>query len=58
MKRERNEVNMAVLATPKKNSYIVKKDCTEKIIESKTSKTYLKNVRERANAFKVNNLNK
>ena len=39
MKRERNEVNMAVLATPKKNSYIVKKDCTEKIIESKTSKT-------------------
>lgn len=58
MKRERNEVNMAVLATPKKNSYIVKKDCTEKIIESKTSKNHIKSVQERAYAFKMNNLRK
>lgn len=58
MKIERNGVNMTVLATPKKSAYIVKKDCTEKIIESKMSKNYIKNVRERANAFRINNLNK
>lgn len=56
MKKERDDSCMAVLATPKKNSYIVKKDCTSKIIESKTSKSYEKNIRERASAFKTNNL--
>lgn len=58
MKRERDENCMAVLATPKKNSYIVKKDCTGKILESKTSKNYEKSMRERANVFKTNNLRK
>ena len=58
MKKESDEICMAVLATPKKNSYIVKKDCTGKILESKTSKHHEKSMRERANVFKANNLNK
>ena len=47
---------MLVLATPKKNSYIVKKDFTSKIVESKTSKSHEKAMKERANAFTVFNL--
>lgn len=53
--KERNDI-MAVLATPKKNSYVVKKAAAEKIVKSKTSKAYEKNIKERANAFKANNL--
>lgn len=56
MKKERDDIHMAVLATPKKNSYIVKKDFTSKIVESKTSKSYEKSMKERANAFKAYNL--
>ena len=40
-KRKGNK--MAALATPKKNSYIVKKDSAEKIIDSKLSKAREKN---------------
>jgi len=58
MGKERDEVYMAVLATPKKNSYIIKKDCTSKIVASRTSKNYEKSIRERANVFKTNNLKK
>lgn len=58
MKKERDEECMAVLATPKKNSYIVKKDYTSKIVESKTSKNCEKSMRERANIFKTYNLKK
>ena len=56
MKKKRDDIHMAVLATPKKNSYIVKKDYTSKIIESKTSKNHEKTMKERANAFKAYNL--
>ena len=45
-KRKGNK--MAALATPKKNSYIVKKDSAEKIIDSKLSKAREKTIMENA----------
>lgn len=47
---------MAALATPKKNSYIVKKDSAEKIIDSKLSKTREKTIMENAAIFARNNI--
>lgn len=47
---------MAALATPKKNSYIVKKDSAEKIIDSKLSKAREKNIMENAAIFARNNI--
>lgn len=56
MGKERDEVYMAVLATPKKNSYIIKKDCTSRIVASRTTNKQVKSMRERASVFKTNNL--
>ncbi len=49
---------MSVLATPKKNSYIVKKAVAYKIINSKNSSGDASVVRERARKFALNNLKK
>ena len=53
-KRKGNK--MAALATPKKNSYIVKKDSAEKIIDSKLSKAREKTIMENAAIFVRNNI--
>ena len=37
--KERSGNKMAALATPKKNSYVVKKSCVSKIVNSKTPHT-------------------
>ena len=47
---------MAVLATPKKNSYIVKKDGAEKIIVSKLGKSAEKTIMENAAIFARSNI--
>ena len=49
---------MSVLATPKKNSYIVKKTAAKKIINSKTSSSDASVIKERAQKFAQNNLKK
>ena len=56
MGKERDEVYMAVLATPKKNSYIIKKDCTSRIVASRTPNKQVKSMRERDSVIKTNNL--
>lgn len=47
---------MTVLATPKENSYIVKKDGAEKIIDSKLGKSNKKTIMENAAIFARNNI--
>lgn len=54
--RKKRGSKMAALATPKKNSYIVKKDSAEKIIDSKLSKTREKTIMENAAIFARNNI--
>ncbi|MCD8048093.1 MAG: hypothetical protein LUG52_00530 [Clostridia bacterium] len=49
---------MAVLAMPKKNSYIVKKSSASKIINSKNSPDDIAAIRESAYKFAANNLRK
>lgn len=49
---------MSVLATPKKNSYIVKKADAPKIINSKNSASDVSTIKERAMKFALNNLKK
>lgn len=57
-KREEKKSKMAALATPKKNSYIIKKDCVSKIINSKTSKAKEVDIKTNALLFRKNNLRK
>ena len=47
---------MTVLDTPKKNSYIVKKDGAEKIIDSKLGKSTENTIMENAAIFARNNI--
>ena len=47
---------MAALATPKGSSYIIKKDCTGKIVDSKNSAEVNARLLERAAIFEANNL--
>ena len=54
----RRNVKMAVLATPKKNSYILKKGCESRIINSKNSKSDDKMLADIASKFEKNNLKK
>lgn len=49
---------MTVLATPKKNSYIVKKADADKIINSKNSSADISAIKKRAEVFALNNLKK
>ncbi len=48
---------MAALATPNKNSYVVKKDCAAKIIESKKTIARTDSIKQNANLFSRHNLN-
>ena len=54
----RRKYKMSVLATPKKNSYIVKKAYASKIINSKNSSSDVSTIKERAQKFVLNNLKK
>ncbi len=56
IKPKKEDVKMAVLATPKKNSYILKKGSAEKIVNSKNSQADISIIEERAAQFKINNL--
>ena len=47
---------MAALATPKKNSYIVKKSCAEQLINSKTPQNKINAINNNASLFGKNNL--
>lgn len=55
---KRGKHKMSVLATPKKNSYIVKKAEAPKIINSKNSSNDNATMKERAHKFALNNLKK
>ncbi len=54
--REKGCDVMAVLATPKKNSYIIKKDCADAMIHSRTSAQTMQEVQKWSKAFQDNNL--
>lgn len=55
--QKRNEdVKMAALATPKKNSYILKKNETQKIVKSKMTKSKKESIEENAALFARNNI--
>ena len=47
---------MAALATPKKNSYVVKKSCVSQIVNSKTSQAKQISIKSNAELFRKNNL--
>ena len=49
---------MSVLATPRKNSYFIKKAYALEIINSKNSASDIYTIRERALKFALNNLKK
>lgn len=53
---ERKSRKMAVLATPNKSCYVIKKDCASQILESKTDANRMKEIKENANLFTTNNL--
>lgn len=53
---KKEDHKMAVLATPKENSYILKKSKAEKIIKSKNSHADIVSIEERAAQFRENNL--
>ena len=52
----KSEINMTIYATRKASPYIVKKECAAKIVNSKKSPESADKVRNRAQAFRVNNL--
>ena len=54
----KEEKKMAVLATPKKNSYIIKEESIEKIARSTTTLKKQQEIKENALRFCANNLNK
>lgn len=47
---------MAALATPKKSSYVVKKSCASRIVESKTPPAKQNAIKSNAELFRKNNL--
>lgn len=54
----RRKPKMSVLATPKENSYIVKKSEASKIINSKNSSSENAKIKKCAEKFALNNLKK
>lgn len=54
----KKEFIMAALARPKESSYIIKKDCAAKIVESKNTPAFNARMMERASIFQMNNLRK
>ena len=58
IKSKKEDVKMAVLATPKKESYILKKGSAEKIVKSKNTRSDISIIEDRAAQFRINNLKK
>ena len=56
VKKRKKVKRMAVLATPKKNSYIIKKNDAEKIVKSKITKAKKDSITENAVLFMKNNI--
>jgi len=56
VKHGKKVIRMAALATPKGSSYVVKKECAKSILSSKSTTSSEVKIRDRAKAFKVNNL--
>lgn len=56
IQERKKDVKMAALATPKKNSYILKKSETQKIVKSKMTKSKKESLEENAALFALNNI--
>ena len=56
--KERSGNKMAALATPKKNSYVVKKSCVSQIVNSTTPTAKQNAIKSNAELFRKNNLKK
>ena len=54
--KERSGNKMAALATPKKNSYVVKKSFVSQIVDSKTPQDKQNTIKSNAELFRKNNL--
>lgn len=54
--KERSGNKMAALATPKRNSYVVKKNCVSQIVNSKISQSKQSMIKSNAELFRKNNL--
>ena len=54
--KERSGNKMAALATPKKNSYVIKKSCVSQIVNSKTPQSKQNVIKSNAELFRKNNL--
>ena len=54
--KEKGSGVMAVLATPKKNSYVVKKESADAIIHSRSSEQTIREVQKWSKVFQDNNL--
>lgn len=54
--KRKKDVKMAALATPKKNSYILKKNEAQKIVKSKMTKSKKESIEENAALFARNNI--
>ena len=51
-----SERKMAALATPKKNSYVIKKSCVSQIVSSTTPQAKQNAIKFNAEQFRKNNL--
>lgn len=56
IQERKKDVKMAALATPKKNSYILKKSEAQKIVNSKITKTKKESIEANAALFACNNI--
>lgn len=56
IQKRKKDVKMAALATPKKNSYILKKNEAQKIVNSKMTKSKKESIEENAALFARNNI--
>lgn len=54
----KKERKMAILATRKSSSYVLKKSCAKKIAKSKATVAQSAKIRDRARMFEINNLNR
>jgi len=54
--KERSGNKMAALATPKKNSYVVKKSFVSQLVDSKTPQDKQNTIKSNAELFRKNNL--
>ena len=55
-KDEKEKSYMGILATPNKNSYVVKKNCVAQIVNSKTPQKKRDSIQSNAALFRKNNL--